>query len=501
MRRKAFLVVLAAIAFLGPTSSAAPIEGRLDWNGLAVATGIVTMTTGTVGSNVVARLAPDAVLPSNPVLRSDLVRVTLHEWANPSNAPGPAVEDPLRQVSEDLHEVRIFLQELHALPQIFADYDPRDAPARAASEIGPATCRLSSAWADPWGAFAQGQLTPPDGLAGEAGASMASHCAADGFNLESPSHVYFYGMRVLLESREGPRTYDTGPLGQPLDREPFRASWATVTQVLEVSWLGEPVEADVPMESNLIGRAPGYAVIGSVQVPSASGWLSWGPHVVDGDLDAFDAEGEFLFAANSDETVSMTGRTINEPPEAASGSSAASLQPGASPSLLVAAAAGGAALLAWLLWPLFSRLAPDKVRDHPRRAAILQVVQATPGVHATAVARAVGIRPAKAQYHVRLLERSGDLTVHRVGGMTALFPARRGYRGTEVQVALLRRPPLVRIVEALRAEPGLDQEELARRLGVARSQVSRGIDRLEAGGLVRSTLANRRRRYSAVGST
>lgn len=143
----------------------------------------------------------------------------------------------------------------------------------------------------------------------------------------------------------------------------------------------------------------------------------------------------------------------------------------------------------------FTRLAPDEVLHHPRRARILEFVRGQPGVESSTVARALGLSWGPLVYHLGRLEHAGHLSVRRVGGRTALFAASAGYRGREEQLVLLRRATLRRLHELLGAHPGVDQAAIAVLLGISQPLVSRSLRRLTAANLVRSARAGRRRVY------
>lgn len=117
------------------------------------------------------------------------------------------------------------------------------------------------------------------------------------------------------------------------------------------------------------------------------------------------------------------------------------------------------------------------------RERIATHVKERPGVHFSAIVRALDLAPGQVQYHLRRLRRAGRLTEEGLYGRTHYYPPtfdpweRRA-------LALLRRETAGDIVAALVADGPSSPATVADRLGLARSTLSWHVDRLEASGLV-----------------
>lgn len=152
-------------------------------------------------------------------------------------------------------------------------------------------------------------------------------------------------------------------------------------------------------------------------------------------------------------------------------------------------AAGLAAIglsAACVLLPLYSRIVRSRVLEQPARRAIHAHILANPGATTTELAAVARASFATAAWHLRVLVRHGFI---------AALPGTRGARYFEnggrfspedrARLALLRKPENAAFVRAVEAHPGLGVTEMARRLGLAKSTVSRRASILLAAGLLR----------------
>lgn len=125
------------------------------------------------------------------------------------------------------------------------------------------------------------------------------------------------------------------------------------------------------------------------------------------------------------------------------------------------------------------------------RAAIRAHVAATPGVHFNALVRAVDAAPGQVQYHVRRLERDGDVVSERHHGRTHYFEP--GFDDWErTAVSLLRRETARDVMAHLLAEDGAAADATAEAVGVARSTLSYHVERLVDAGLIERRRPDRR---------
>lgn len=161
------------------------------------------------------------------------------------------------------------------------------------------------------------------------------------------------------------------------------------------------------------------------------------------------------------------------------------------------AAVGAAALLALAAWwlvkagpfaGLFSRHIAD-VTAHPVRRAILDAVQAEPGVHHSELLRRVGKGNAVVTNHVRRLLAAGLLLERQGPRFRCYFPAGTD-RASVAAGPLVKSPVAQGILAAVAGQP-LSGQELARRLGVAPGAVTYHAQRLGQAGLLSTRRAGR----------
>lgn len=113
-------------------------------------------------------------------------------------------------------------------------------------------------------------------------------------------------------------------------------------------------------------------------------------------------------------------------------------------------------------------------RDHPLRAALLESVTKTPGLHLASLARAFGVHPTTVNYHARRLATRRLLRLVDQGGRLRAYPPG----------AALVTPTPPRAISALHAvaEGAGGPADLARRLGVPRGTAGSLIAALERDG-------------------
>ncbi|MFC6976781.1 winged helix-turn-helix transcriptional regulator [Halomicroarcula sp. GCM10025709] len=125
----------------------------------------------------------------------------------------------------------------------------------------------------------------------------------------------------------------------------------------------------------------------------------------------------------------------------------------------------------------------ERVRDH---------VHANPGVHFNQLARDLDIATGQAQYHLRKLRRSGDVTAEEIRGRSHYFDD--GYDAWERRVlGLYRRETAREIIVTLLEDGPLSAGTLTDRLGVARSTISWQVSSLRDAGIVEQQYGERGR--------
>lgn len=321
---------------------------------------------------------------------------------------------------------------------------------------------------------------------------LVGDCRVDAFSAQNTTRIKIYGFRLrLISAEDEPTLVTTGTLREP---DQMGLSERAVTRILLVDFNRGRIDFFSPPASEVRFYASQFTGVGQVGAGASQGQLAWGPELRKGSIDPFQATGEFRLSRAGEAEVALQGTTLDRAPWPQDSWVAIPSDP-TTLVLGTVAVAGLAAVAGYAAFLLFSRLVPDRVLNNPRRAQILELVRSQPGIHTNAIARTVGLRWANTIHHIAVLSSAGHVSVRRVGGRTALFPAKSGYYGKETQIALLRRPTQRRIHELLTQEPGLDQETLATRLALDQSRISRALGSLGRVGLVRSEQDGRQLRY------
>jgi DNA-binding transcriptional ArsR family regulator len=161
----------------------------------------------------------------------------------------------------------------------------------------------------------------------------------------------------------------------------------------------------------------------------------------------------------------------------------------ASTAVIVGVTAAGAAGLAGLAWlakvllaPLFSRVRRESALDHPLRAALMDLVEAEPGLHLQEIMRRTGKGAGAVRHHLAKLQDVGLVKSRLGGGFLCFFPAEAG-AAAMAAAGVTKSDGARRVLEAARA--GGTAAELARRTGLAPGTVDHHLARLASAGIVR----------------
>lgn len=497
IRRATLSGLVLAILALGVVSADALflIQGSLRGDDPMGVAGLITLVPSSDTSVALLQFAEGTGGDRPTLFRADRVRLEVVRTVDDPLQPKLRGGAPSQVRQLDVTHAELQLESLTALGQALV-YDKflREAPGTIAAST--TDCQVWDPPDDERIVFPQdpdkvGTYMSGQRLVGRQ--QLEAACRASGATTDQARLVSLYGMDLHLRSSETEEVIRTGTFEEAYaERAPLTRK---VTQILQVERLDAPLHVELPMAAEARLYAHEFLAVGELHVGPSEGALLWGGVSKRGPIDSFGATGEFRLKWSEDRFVVIDGSTLHAPPF-----STASLWTKASDAPLVLASLVGLGLLALLLrllWPLFTKLSPDQVLEHPRRARILEYVRTQPGVEANTVARSLGLRWANLVYHLGTLARGGHVTIRRVGGRTAIFPANMGYRGREEVVALLRRDTLRLIHERLREQPGLDQEALAEGLRLTQQRISQSLRVMERAGLVRFEVANRRRRYYA----
>lgn len=137
---------------------------------------------------------------------------------------------------------------------------------------------------------------------------------------------------------------------------------------------------------------------------------------------------------------------------------------------------------------------PEHLPDHPVRRGILRFIRRNPGARASDVCEGVSGNRGTISYHLRLLEKSGLLQGVASAKEHRYFPP-----DFEPELlgpaALLLQTQILDLATAIRAQPGIRQFQLARRLSRRRKVIRQQLRRLERAGLIQEERGRQARRY------
>lgn len=199
------------------------------------------------------------------------------------------------------------------------------------------------------------------------------------------------------------------------------------------------------------------------------------------------------------------------PARTAAPAAAADADPSSGPSAVLVALASTAAIASVAAGPafdwerirrfgflalLYTRIAKDRLLDHGRRESLLSAIRERPGMTLSDVAEATGIPRNTATYHLNRLEKEGLLASARQGRNRHYFLVGGDVRKTQADAfAALRHDKGRALALAVGASPGMDQQALCAKLGLAPSLVHWHADRLLAAGVLSKSREGRHVRY------
>lgn len=204
-------------------------------------------------------------------------------------------------------------------------------------------------------------------------------------------------------------------------------------------------------------------------------------------LTVFEGAGSSLYGADTP----LAAAAQSSPPIAAAAATGGWL-----PTPIQAAGAGAFAVLvglAYWLWPkakalafagLFSRVAPERLAEHPGRARLLETIRAEPGIHFQELVRRSGLASGTAVHHLNKLARADLIACRPLGRYTCYFPGASPDRQSLLAAPLLRSDGARLVYETILGSPMLSGLELAERTGLQKSTVNYHVQRLTEAGLV-----------------
>jgi predicted transcriptional regulator/uncharacterized membrane protein len=134
-----------------------------------------------------------------------------------------------------------------------------------------------------------------------------------------------------------------------------------------------------------------------------------------------------------------------------------------------------------LLLPLYVKLRREEVLDHYTRGKIHGYIIANPGEHYNSLKAQLRLKNGTLAYHLRVLEREGYVKTTRDGMFKRFYPMEAPLPRRKSEFSGMQEI----VLEHIRAEPGTNQNELARRMGVSSQVANYHIRNLVAAGMVR----------------
>lgn len=148
-------------------------------------------------------------------------------------------------------------------------------------------------------------------------------------------------------------------------------------------------------------------------------------------------------------------------------------------------------LASWIAaGPLFSRLERNQAMIHERRERLYMFIKENPGATFTDLRRELQTGPGTLLHHLGILRSQGFLSVKRDGFRTR-FHLQGDAKLVEPYLSVVQQ----KLVDAVRAAPGITQRELQGALGLPRPTIIYHVDRLESAGQLLTRPDGRRRRH------
>lgn len=474
-------------------------EGGVAFSGLLV--------PGPADPRHVGSLHPDASKPpaGQTLVAEARVRLATEQWVSRPNDhlalqyPAPAGAVGQDSFNQSFSSATLRIQLIRPASQLaLDDYEDGKKPLGQVNAVG-ATCRIVVP-ADNAAAFFPGD---PNKVSGTrvleyrpSGSQLQGDCAMERVNAHRPARIVVYGLDLVLESPElqEPLLIETGTFEEEINEV---NTGRRVTRILTIFEDGAPYNFTYPLPLRTRFYADAFAAAGRMEVGPSDGSWQWGGLSQSGALPSIEADGEFEVRRGTSAAYAVEGQTVTSPPVIPSGGRSLLASAAGPPAIAAVVLAVGFAAF-HLLWFLYSKIAGERLLDHPRRAQILELVRANPGINQRGVSLELGLHRTIVLYHVGSLRRGGFLTIHRIEGRTALFPANAGYRGREAQLALLRREAHRIVYHSLRQHGPMDQAGLASLMGVSQARISQILAQLSLAGMTRGAPHGRRVLYEAV---
>ncbi|HVL47513.1 MAG TPA: winged helix-turn-helix transcriptional regulator [Candidatus Thermoplasmatota archaeon] len=132
-------------------------------------------------------------------------------------------------------------------------------------------------------------------------------------------------------------------------------------------------------------------------------------------------------------------------------------------------------------------LAKEDVLDNELRGRIMEHLYEKPGSYLGKISRELAVPTSTLKYHLNILRSFDYVSAVRKGRCRHYFPKRRRFSDAEKRMyAAIEHGPTRRIVEIVRARPGISQSGLVEATGLSQSTVAWHMAKLEEMGLIAS---------------
>ncbi|PKK81322.1 MAG: hypothetical protein CVT47_03025 [Thermoplasmata archaeon HGW-Thermoplasmata-2] len=135
--------------------------------------------------------------------------------------------------------------------------------------------------------------------------------------------------------------------------------------------------------------------------------------------------------------------------------------------------------------PLYVKIPRSDMLKNENRRKVYEIIRSRPGICVTELSREVDMGWGTVLYHISALRRSDLIAISLKGKRRYLFENGSTYRQEEKKlIAASRNENAARIIECIRQNPGITQQEICKSLGYTSSLVSWHVKQLEHSGIV-----------------
>lgn len=274
---------------------------------------------------------------------------------------------------------------------------------------------------------------------------------------------------------------------------------AVYDNVMRVVVLIPRVEAHQPLRfesenaTDVRLRTPMMEWSGELRVPAFRGRLEWGGEIFANRASSMGFRGAFFAFAQGGGPMAPSVELLGlaEPASEPIPAPGSPLDSGTMVLL-------GLSLLAFVgALVLFTRITRHHVLDHAIRRALVDVVEARPGIQPSTASAVLSVHRTTLIHHLDILERNGILIVRRDGRRVHLFRPGHGTADPRKD-NLLRRPVVQRLLRAVARRPAVTQAAIAAELDISQQAVSKLVRRLEEVDALRRTRSAHGTAYRVV---